>query len=85
MGVDLTSLRLNDGLRDILLPSTLRRSALTFHASLAPMHIVQAMAGHANIATTESVYAGIASDELLLLQCDHQQAMFSTEFPEFSL
>ena len=76
VGVELSSL----SARGKLLPRILRRSALTFHATLAPMHVVQKMAGHACIATTESVYAGIAADELLILQCDHQRALFDTEY-----
>jgi hypothetical protein len=79
LGITLDSLPSVDSIPTKLGPRIIRRSAISWHADVSPMHIVQRMAGHAHISTTQGIYAGAAADELLILQAGHQRRLMLTE------
>jgi hypothetical protein len=78
VGFQLSSLPVIDGIPVTFNNRINRRSAISWNASVAPLHVVKAMAGHASVATT-GLYVGATNDELVILQADHQTILLATE------
>ena len=78
IGFQLSSLPMIDGIPVTFNNRINRRTAISWHASVAPLHVVKAMAGHASVATT-GLYVGATNDELVILQADHQTILLATE------
>jgi hypothetical protein len=79
LNIDLTSLAQTDGIRVTLKPCIIRRSAISWHADISPIHMVQRMAGHSSVLTTMGIYAGASKQEFLNLQASHQRRMMIRE------
>ena len=80
---ELHSLPQEDGVPVLYNNRINRRTAISWHASVAPLHIVRDMAGHANASTT-GLYVGATSDEIITLQANHQRVLLGTETPGFA-
>jgi hypothetical protein len=63
LGLDLKSLNGHK-----LTPAILRRTAMTYFASITSVKNVQALAGHKNITTTANIYIGLRDDENAMLR-----------------
>ena len=51
-----------------LTPAVIRRSAMSYFASITDIKNVQALAGHRNIATTANIYVGLKDEEIATLR-----------------
>ena len=51
-----------------LTPAIIRRSAMSYYASITDIKNVQALAGHRNISTTANIYVGLKDEEIATLR-----------------
>ena len=58
-----------------LTAAIIRRSAMTYFASITSVKNVQALAGHKNIATTANIYVGLRDDESATLRAGLAEAL----------
>ena len=56
-------IRLAAGLQDVTIHD-LRRSSITNWARVLPIHVVQELAGHANIETTRRYYLAVTQNDM---------------------
>ena len=57
----------------------LRRSAMSCHGTISPMHVVQRLANHRSITTTANFYVGLEAAEQIEVQSEHARKILAPD------